>query len=132
MTRANEAADAVRSYYEMLAAADEEAILRFCSDDARAIVIGTEPDEWLEGGPQIKSAVRKQFEAGPISVRAGDPRVVQTGDVGWFADRPVFVLPDGQEVALRLTGVLHREHGEWKLVHSHASLGVADAEASSE
>jgi ketosteroid isomerase-like protein len=129
MTRSNEAADVVRAFYEMMATGDTEAIDRMCSDDAGAIMIGTDPDEWWEGGAQIKSALRQQLEGGGLSVRAGDPRVVQTGDVAWFADRPVFVMPDGQEVACRLTGVLHREQGEWKLVHSHGSLGVANAQA---
>lgn len=128
MTTSNEAADTVRSFYEVMAAGDAEAITRMYSDDARAVLIGSDPGEWWEGGAQIKSALREQLDGGGLSVRTGAPRVVQTGDVAWFADRPVFVTPDGQEFACRLTGVLHREEGEWRIVHTHASLGVADAE----
>jgi SnoaL-like domain len=49
--------------------------------------------------------------------------------VGFATDEPRFVLPDGQFLPTRLTGVLHQEGGEWKVVHLHFSVGVPDEEA---
>jgi hypothetical protein len=38
-------------------------------------------------------------------------------------------MPDGQEIPCRLTGVLRLEGGEWKVIQSHASIGVPNAQA---
>jgi hypothetical protein len=54
----------------------------------------------------------------------GDIEAYVEGDLGWFADRPRFVLLDGTEVPFRHTGVFRREGGEWKLVQAHTSLGI--------
>jgi ketosteroid isomerase-like protein len=59
----------------------------------------------------------------------GNPRIGQAGDAGWFADRPVLVTPDGHFIPCRLTGVWRREGDEWKLIQSHASSGVPNAQA---
>ena len=48
---------------------------------------------------------------------------------GWFADRLAFVTPDGHDIPCRLTGVWRREGDEWKLIQSHASIGVPNAQA---
>jgi ketosteroid isomerase-like protein len=45
------------------------------------------------------------------------------GTTGWTIDQPTVVLGDGTEFALRLTLIWHREATEWKVVHSHASVG---------
>ena len=59
----------------------------------------------------------------------GDPQCYQEGSVGWCADQARIVLPDGTEQRIRLTAVFHQEGGDWKMVQSHASLGVPNAEA---
>jgi class 3 adenylate cyclase len=51
------------------------------------------------------------------------------GSVGWVADRPTFVLPDGQELPLRLTAVFHLERGHWKMVQYHLSIATANEAA---
>jgi hypothetical protein len=43
-------------------------------------------------------------------------------------DEPRFVLPDGSAYRTRLTAVVHREDGRWKIVHMHWSVGVPDEE----
>jgi ketosteroid isomerase-like protein len=115
--------------YEAFASRDLDAIERMSSDDEGAVAIGTDPDEWWEGGRAIKAQLREQLAGGHMTVEAGNPRIGQAGEVGWFADRPAFVTPDGQKIPCRLTGVLRREGGEWKLVQSHASIGVPNAQA---
>ncbi len=128
MTQPSELADVIRRFYEAFATRDIDAVERMGSDDEGAVAIGTDPDEWWEGGRVIKAQLREQLEGAELTVKPGNPRIGQTGDVGWFADRPAFVTPDGHEIPCRLTGILRREHGEWKLVQSHASLGVPNAQ----
>jgi ketosteroid isomerase-like protein len=41
---------------------------------------------------------------------------------------PTARLPNGTEIPCRHTLVLHREEGEWKLVHEHVSIGVRNEE----
>jgi ketosteroid isomerase-like protein len=40
----------------------------------------------------------------------------------------LFFFPDGSAMKTRLTAVLRREEGAWKLVHLHVSVGVPDEE----
>ena len=49
------------------------------------------------------------------------------GAVGWVADVVVMKRPGGNEVPMRHTFVLHKEDGEWKVVHAHYSFGLAEA-----
>jgi SnoaL-like protein len=53
-------------------------------------------------------------------LQAGEePHCYEEGSMGWVADRPRAVLPDGT-ISTRLTGVVVRqEEGEWRLVHIH-------------
>jgi adenylate cyclase len=56
-------------------------------------------------------------------VTPGDLRAFECGEVGWVVDRPTFRLAGGQQFDTRITLVLHREDGTWRIVHSHASVG---------
>jgi hypothetical protein len=38
-------------------------------------------------------------------------------------------LPDGTEIGLRATAVLHKEGGAWKFIQGHFSIGVPNKEA---
>ena len=129
MSRPSDVADVVRAFYDAYAARDIDAIERMSSDDENAVAIGTDPNEWWTGGQNIKEAMREQLAAGELGLKPGDPNIGQAGDVAWFADRPAFVLPGGEEIPCRLTGVLRREDGEWKLVQSHCSIGVPNTQA---
>jgi ketosteroid isomerase-like protein len=63
-----------------------------------------------------------------LRLEAGeDPRGYEEGSMGWVADRPRLAMPDGT-ISTRLTGVLRREEGEWRLVHIHLSVSVPDEE----
>ena len=46
--------------------------------------------------------------------------------MGWVADRPGCAASG--TISTRLTGVVHQEEGEWRLVHIHLSVGVPDEE----
>lgn len=56
----------------------------------------------------------------------GDIRV--QGGVAWLAGRSTFKNRAGHEHPMRTTSVLVREDGQWRVVQSHTSLGVPNAE----
>ena len=56
-------------------------------------------------------------------------RAYEEGDVGWAADQPRVVLPNGNQVSMRITAVFRRENGKWKWIHSHASISVSNRDA---
>jgi ketosteroid isomerase-like protein len=128
VTDQNDLADVVGRFYEAFNARDIDMVERMSSDDEGAIAIGTDPDEWWEGGREIKAVLREYLGQARLTLKPGQPRIGQTGDVAWFADQPAFVTPDGHEIPCRLTGVLRREAGEWRIVQSHSSIGVPNAQ----
>ncbi|HSD81874.1 MAG TPA: nuclear transport factor 2 family protein [Solirubrobacteraceae bacterium] len=129
MTQASDVAGVIRRFYEAIAAGDIDAVERLSSDDDGAVAIGTDPEEWWEGGRTIKAALREYVAEAQHRIKPGRPRIGRSGDVAWFADRPALVMAGGQEVPCRLTGVLRHEDGEWRIVQSHTSIGVPNAEA---
>ena len=129
MTQTNDLAAVVRRYYDAYTARDIDAVEQMSSDDQGAVAIGTDPDEWWEGGRTIKAALRDYLADAQLTIKPGQPRIGQTGDVAWFADRPALVTPDGHEIPCRLTGVLRREAGQWRIIQSHTSIGVPNAQA---
>jgi ketosteroid isomerase-like protein len=91
-----------------------------------AVHIGTAAEEWetseqaldaiaLEGGSDIQAVV-------------DDIGIHVQGDTAWAEARGRFTRADGAERAVRVTYVLIREDGGWKVVQSHASIGVPNSE----
>ncbi len=63
-----------------------------------------------------------------MRIEAGDPVAYEEGGLAWAVDEPTMYLPGDTVVKVRLTGVLHKEDGTWKLMHMHTSAGVPDDE----
>jgi ketosteroid isomerase-like protein len=63
-----------------------------------------------------------------IRAVADDIDIHVQGDVAWAEGRGRFTRAGGGERPVRMTGVLVREDGQWKVVQSHASIGVPDAQ----
>jgi ketosteroid isomerase-like protein len=123
-----EVRDVVERFVEALNQGDDEAVVRLHSEADDALAIGTDPDEWFQGAAGIREAFSGQGEGG-LRARIDDPLTGTDGDVGWYATRGAFVLPDGREVGFRATGVCRREGGEWRIFQSHTSIPVANEEA---
>src|SRR6516165_3237077 len=83
-----------------------------------AVHIGTDPEEW-ETSNQVVDAVQ---------AIADDMGVHIQGDVAWAEGRGRFTRAGGGERPVRMTCVLIRENGLWKVVQSHASIGVPNAD----
>jgi hypothetical protein len=131
MRRSAEVRDTLLRFYEVFSAGDLEDFAQIIAqEDEGILVIGTDPGDWGEGLEQwiaAREALMHAMEG--LRLEAGEePRGYEEGSMGWVADRPRAVLPDGT-ISTRLTGVVVRqEEREWRLVHIHLSVGVPDEE----
>jgi ketosteroid isomerase-like protein len=103
---------------------------RCFSQQDGVVAVGTDPTEWWSGYATIAKVFKAQLqETGGFELLAGTPEARCEGSVGWVAGHPTLRLADGTEMPLRLTLVFHKEQGEWKIVHWHSSLGIANEDA---
>lgn len=116
-------------FYELFSAGDPVAFAEQITAEEEPFVMGTDWDQWtvgrdgwLEGyAIQIAEIPGLRFEAGARLAGWAD------GGVGWAADQPDLVFPDGSVVPVRATAVFRQEGGGWRLVNLHVSFGVPDA-----
>jgi ketosteroid isomerase-like protein len=112
-------------YYEAVSRGDSAVMEHLISYEEGAIGIGSDPNECWEGYENIVHIYKTQIEEiGKLRLIADDPQAYCEGSVGWAMDRPRFSLPDGKEIQARFTVVFHREHGDWRIVQHHISIGV--------
>jgi len=108
-------------------AGDSERVRAALSGRPDAVHIGTDGEEWWTSA-QVADAVAASGGADDIQVVAEDVDVHVQGDVAWAEGRGRFTTAGGSERPVRMTGVFVREDGQWKVVQSHASIGVPNAE----
>ena len=130
MRRSAEVRDALLRFYEVFSTPDLKGFAQIIvQEDEGVLVIGTDPGDWAEGRERwiaAREALTHAMEG--LRLEAGEkPRGFEEGSMGWVADRPRAVLPDGT-ISTRLTGVVRQEEGEWRFVHVHLSVGVPDEE----
>jgi hypothetical protein len=94
-----------------------------------AFVLGSDWDQWSTGRDKWIDGYRAQIGEIPgLRFEAGERLCAyEEGTVGWAADQPNIVLPDGTAVPVRATAVFRQEGGGWKIVTLHVSFGVPDA-----
>ena len=97
------------------------------SERDEAVHIGTDAEEWWTSS-QLIDGVAAAGGGGDIRVVADDVDVHVHGDIAWVEGRGRFTRADGAERPVRVTGVLVREGGHWKLVQSHSSIAVPNAD----
>ena len=119
------AKDALLSFYEAFSAAepgDVELFDRAFTREDDLLIVGTAFHEWVAGR---ESGMQAWGMAG-VELQAGDaPAAWEQGDVAWAADRPAFVVGD-MRAPIRLSVVMVKEDGGWKIQHGHFSVGVPD------
>jgi hypothetical protein len=125
MERSDEVRDTMLRFYDRITASDVSAFDELISSSPDTLVIGTAPGEWVRERPRLRFG----FETEGVTLEAGkDPAGYEEGSMGWAVDEPLFGFPDGSAMRVRLTMVMRREDGRWKIVHSHFSSGVPDEE----
>ena len=71
-----------------------------------------------------KAAFREQLEStGGFDIAAGGPVGYAEGAVGWAADQPTMGIGE-QRVPMRMTCVLRRVDGNWRIVQGHLSVAA--------
>jgi adenylate cyclase len=117
----------MRRFYAACNSGDLVFVEQHLSHAPATLVLGTAPEEGWDRAATLR-AVAEQSGAG-VRFEGGAPQAWEVGDVGWVVDlEPRFHL--GEVVApFRLTCVFHREDGDWRIVHWHSSLPVANEEA---
>ncbi len=108
-------------------AGDAGRLRSMLSERPDAVHIGTDAEEWWTSG-QVVDAVAAASGGDDIRTVADDIDVHIHGDIAWAEGRGRFTRADGAERPVRMTGVLVREDNQWKVVQSHASIGVPNAD----
>ena len=125
------AQDEVRAVLDQLIdaqnAGDAERTRLLLSERPDAIHIGTDAEEWWTS-KRLVDAVAAAGDGDDIRGAAEDIDVHVQGDVAWAEGRGRFTNESGGERPVRMTAVLVREDGQWKVVQSHASIGVPNAD----
>ena len=126
MKTSADVSDSMLHFYDRLSAKDVDSFDSIISGDPATLVIGTAPGEWVTERHQLRFG----FEAEGLAIEPGPrPSGWESGDTGWFVDEPTFVFPGAAgRMRTRLTSVLQREGGTWRIVHMHVSVGVPDDE----
>ena len=118
----------VGDWFDAASRGDASLIDRHVPDAASARLVGSDPDEWLQGGTTIATFLRGEVEGGggKVSFTPSDTEAFANGDVGWAATRLTIAMPDGRKVSPRWTAVFERHEGVWLFVQTHASIAVAN------
>jgi ketosteroid isomerase-like protein len=100
--------------------ADAEGIGAVLGDYDGALAIGTEPGEWWSG---LEAFNRAHVGGGTFSATVEHVEAHSEGHAAWAAARALVDFGAGDHVTVRLTLVLVRDGGDWRIVQSHASVG---------
>jgi ketosteroid isomerase-like protein len=97
------------------------------SERPDAVHIGTDAEEWWTS-KQVLDATAAAGGGDDIRAVADDIDIHVQGDIAWVEGRGRFTRAGGGERPVRMTCVFVREDGQWKVVQSHASIGVPNAD----
>jgi ketosteroid isomerase-like protein len=116
----------VHAWFSAATRGDAAVIDHHVSTQPATRLVGSDPDEWFQGGEQIAAFLRAEVEgaAGQVRFEPSETEAFANGDVGWAATKLTIALPDGKRVTPRWTAVLVREDEAWKFVQTHASIAV--------
>jgi ketosteroid isomerase-like protein len=124
--RSTEIEALVVAWFESASRGDPRLVDRHVSPDAGTILVGSDPDEVLRGGPAVADFLRGEVAAagGNATFTPRDVTAFREGSVGWVTALLTITLPDGRHVSPRWSAVMHLEDGIWCFVQTHASIGV--------
>jgi ketosteroid isomerase-like protein len=130
MEESYELKDLTLRLFKALESGDISFFERMFPRQGDVVVIGTDPDEWWADYPTIIQVFKAQLEEMKgFKFVASDPQAYSDHNVGWSIDRLRLRSPDGGEIPIRMTNVFHKYNGQWKIVHTHLSMGVPNEEA---
>ncbi|GBD21216.1 hypothetical protein HRbin28_01665 [bacterium HR28] len=129
MQRSPELETIIAGWFTAVNNGDPSWVDRYVSHQAATRLVDFDPDDVLSGEAAF-AFLREQVLSlgGAIQVTPRHIEAYQAGDVGWGLSLVTITFPNGEHVLPRWSGVFHREGREWKLVQSHASLGIPSEE----
>jgi class 3 adenylate cyclase/ketosteroid isomerase-like protein len=120
----------IKRWFDATRSGDVEAVTNRLSRQPGFERFGTDPQErWFDGeqAAVIFAHQIRELGGGYPWTLDSEVRAFAEGDVGWGSLTTQFDTRDGP-VPLRLTLVLHLEHGEWKIVQAHSSVPTTNEE----
>lgn len=116
----------VERWVRAASAGDTDSVVARLSVQPGSLQIGTDQAEWWRDR-DASELFRRQLQEldGGIPYREVEVEGWEEGTVGWAAAR-LTIAGSEAEYEARMSVVLHLEQGEWKVVHSHLSLPVAN------
>jgi ketosteroid isomerase-like protein len=130
MRRSAELETLVHDWFASATAGDGSLVTRHVSSDPAVRLIGSDAEEWLQGGPAVAAFLTGEVEGagGRVHFTPSDTEAYEEAGVGWAATRLTITLPDGTQITPRWSSVFHKEDGVWKFVQTHASIPQGNAE----
>ncbi|MGD0932593.1 MAG: nuclear transport factor 2 family protein [Candidatus Korobacteraceae bacterium] len=109
-------------YGEALRNNDPKALIGVFTGDEDTMLMGAISGEFAVGASQVEEMFRRVFvEPQHMSMTWDRVEVFCSGEVAWFAADGALVAWDTR-IAYRLSGVLERRDGQWKLAQFHGSV----------
>jgi ketosteroid isomerase-like protein len=126
MQRSQELEELVRRWFAAATTGDATLVDAHVSPLAEARLIGSDPEEWFEGGAAIATFLHGEVEGagGQVTFTPSNVEAFEEGTVGWATTTLTISRPDGMQVTPRWSAVFHREDGVWRFVQTHASIAV--------
>ncbi len=120
-----------RRIIEAMRNADYDALTNLYSVDPCFIAVGTDEEEYWEGQHAlIEIGKRQRAELRDVALyyHVESVRAYRDGTFGWSVSSTSFVLSSGRSLKARATRVFHLISGQWRMVHSHVSIGSNNLE----
>ncbi|MGD0853831.1 MAG: nuclear transport factor 2 family protein [Acidimicrobiales bacterium] len=120
-----------RRIIEAMRNADYDALTNLYSVDPCFIAVGTDEEEYWEGQHaliEIGKRQRAELRDVALDYHVESVRAFRDGPFGWSVSRTSFVLSSGRSLKARATRVFHLISGQWRMVHSHVSIGSNNLE----
>lgn len=124
-----EIAQVVKSIYKAFEELNAQKLDENFSRTDRLTAFGTDEDEFFYGWEKYKSVHQIQFQAvKSFRFTSTDLRAFEQDSTAWFSDRPHWEIETkaGEKVDanVRITGVLVKEQGRWRVMQWHVSQGL--------
>ena len=122
--------DVITGWFKAAAGGDVSWRDRHVSNNPSLRIVGTDPEEWLQGEPAF-AFLRNEAATvgGRVKVKVLEVEAFVEGSVGWGLALPEITIQDGRKVTPRWSAVFHLEDGSWRMVQLHASIAVGNEAA---
>ncbi len=120
--------EVIDRYYRALTERKIELLDDVMAHDSDMVTFGTDRDERWVGWKELREIHQRQFEAITSYEIHGDNRTVRLNaaeNTSWFSETMKTHIDSrgkSYDLELRMTGVLEKREGEWKIVHFHRSM----------